>query len=729
MTPAFDPIAPWPLVALAAVAIVVLTLLAYRRKLRGTEGRWRWFALGLRMAALALCIFAALRPSLLLMKKEKLKATVIFATDASSSMGLGGEAGGQTRLQAAENALKEGLEAIQTLGPDVSPRSFVFDANLREPKPGEKIEAKGRQTAIGTAMEEAVKQNSATRVLAYVLLSDGNSNTGPDPRAIAQSLRNQQIPVIAVGFGSDSAASGTRDVAIRDLEAGKVVYAKTELEVFAKLDVRGYGGETLDVELFAEGNATPVARGKIPVPPDATEITPKGLKWTPQIAGETKLTLKVHPKGDDLIKSNNETSTFVTVLKGGIGVLYLTSVSSPWERKFVARALLASEKIQLSEQVLFEPAGRELDAELRAGKYDVFIIGDLPAEYLSTDQRRRLKEAVDQGAGLIMLGGRNSFGPGGWDRTELADVLPVEMHPGDPQNEPEGGLKVIPNPVGLDAYVLRVAPTRAETEKAWKELPPIGGANEFTVKQAARLWAVDQSGKDLMAAIEPGKGRVLAFAGETWPWARYSEQGRLVHLNFWRNAILWLAHKEDEGENQVRLDLDHRRVALGQKVDMTASVIDPKGESVDGVEFKATITRIAEGAKGEPVSLYRQGESSKGSHFATGDPGDYKVEVTATKDGQTIGSTSARFLVFDDDRELRNPAADLALLRAVARESGGTYLPPEKLKDHLKSLGDQVVPDYVTQQEILLWDNWPFLLIFTVLLAAEWWLRKRHGWV
>lgn len=733
MTPSFDPIAPWPVIALASAAIVGLTLWAYWKKLRGTTGRWRWVALGLRMAAVALCVLAALRPSLLILKKEKQSATVLFLLDVSSSMELGGEAGGLTRFQAASKALEEGREAIKSLGPDVSAKTLVFDAAVREPKADEPLEAKGRLSALGDALEEAVKRYEQTKILRVVQLSDGGSNAGADPRAIAQSLRSRNIPVITVGVGSESAGAGTKDIAVRDLEAGRVVYVKTELEVAARLDVRGYPGETLDVELWAERNqAGPVARVRVPVPPGATDIPVRGLRWTPDTPGETKLTLRVREQPGELIKSNNETSTFVTVLKGGLSVLYVQGPSSPWEKKFLARALDASEKIQAKLVVLFEPAGRDLDAEIRSGQYDVFILGDVPAEFLSREQRQLLAQAVARGAGLVMLGGRHSFGSGGWAGTELADVLPVEMHPGDRQVEPEGGLKVVPNQLGLSRFVLRVARDPAQSAQVWRDLPPIGGANQIRVKAAAETWAVSDRGVPLIAAIETGRGRTLAVAGETWPWARQAEEApRVAHLNFWRNAILWLAHKEDEGETQVKLELDRRRVALGQKLDLSARVEGPRGEPVEGVRFEATVSPIGgpADAKPEGLSLFDQGGTSRASYFATGQPADYKVEVRATKDGQPLGSASARFLVYDDDRELRNPAADLTLLRAIARESGGTFLRPEELDKHLRSLGREVIPDYVTQREERLWDTWPFFLLFTALLATEWWLRKRHGWV
>ncbi|GIW87735.1 MAG: membrane protein [Isosphaeraceae bacterium] len=729
MTPAFDPILPWPVVAVLAALIVALTLLAYRTRLGSAQGRWPWIAVGLRLAALALVVFAATRPALLVLRKIKPSATVVFLTDTSSSMNLGGEAGGLTRIAAARRTLDEAIQTLESIGTDLTARSLAFDAEVREASPDQLTDAKGRLTAIGTALDEALKRYAASNILRVVLLSDGASNAGPDPTLIAETLGNQGIPIIAVGFGSEAAGPENRDIAVRDLEAGPIVYAKTQLEVFAKLDVRGFPGRTLQAELRVEGQAEPVARASLKVPDRGTELNLRGLKWTPQNPGETKITLSVKPLDGELLASNNESSTFVTVLKGGISVLYLAGQGSPWERKFAARAVRSSEKIQLDEIVLFEPAGPELDAELQPGKYDVFILGDLPAHFLSSAQKRLIADAVRQGAGLMMLGGRNSFGDGGWAGTDIAEILPVDIHPGDGQIEPpNGGLKVIPNPLGLDSYVLRIGPDRSASAALWDSLPPLAGINRLQPKIAARLWAVTPQGDPVVAALEFGRGRSLAFAGETWPWYRASDQARLGHLNFWRNAILWLAHKEDEGENQVRLELDRRRVALGQKLDLTASARDPKGQPLTGVEYRATITRLAPDAEPATIPLTPTVDAARGAFLATGEPGEYRAEVTATRDGETIGSASARFLVYDDDRELRRTAADLTLLESLAQASNGLFITPEQLNDTLKKLPDELVADYETQREIRLWDNWPFLLLFTTLISAEWFLRKRHGW-
>jgi hypothetical protein len=320
-----------------------------------------------------------------------------------------------------------------------------------------------------------------------------------------------------------------------------------------------------------------------------------------------------------------------------------------------------------------------------------------------------------------MLGGRASFGAGGWAGTAVGNILPTIIAPGDGQLDPPDGLKVVPNTQGLDSYVLRLAKDPRESARLWAALPNIPGANLLgRPKPASMIWA----------ETPDGKGRTMAFGGETWPWARYSEESRLAHIKFWRQTILWLAHKEDDDDSQIRLALDRRRVPTGGRIDLAVTARDAKGEPIPGLKYETTVTRDAPDAPSEKVEVFPQNDEARGTHPVTGSPGDYKVTVTATDaQGKTVGSDSARFLAYQDDRELENPAADPSLLRQLAETTGGKSLPPESLVKYLESLDKSIVSDSVTQKEVRVWDNWWFLIAFTTLLTLEWFLRKRHGWV
>ena len=79
-----SPIGPWPILIGVIAAVTVLTLWAYRRRLSGTSGRWRWVALTLRLLAVLLCLLAALRPSVMLQEKKKQAASIVILLDDST---------------------------------------------------------------------------------------------------------------------------------------------------------------------------------------------------------------------------------------------------------------------------------------------------------------------------------------------------------------------------------------------------------------------------------------------------------------------------------------------------------------------------------------------------------------------------------------------------------------------------------------------------------------------
>ena len=45
----------------------------------------------------------------------------------------------------------------------------------------------------------------------------------------------------------------------------------------------------------------------------------------------------------------------------------------------------------------------------------------------------------------------------------------------------------------------------------------------------------------------------------------------MAHRKFWRQVIFWLSHKENDSDNQVKLNLDKRRISVGQKVELTVN--------------------------------------------------------------------------------------------------------------------------------------------------------------
>src|SRR5262249_19435593 len=91
---------------------------------------------------------------------------------------------------------------------------------------------------------------------------------------------------------------------------------------------------------------------------------------------------------------------------------------------------------QYDEPVLIR-LGTEDKDELRAGfpqdadalfRYHAIILDDVEAGFFKQDQLSLLQQFVSRrGGGLLMLGGKESFAEGGYDRTPVGEMLPVYL--------------------------------------------------------------------------------------------------------------------------------------------------------------------------------------------------------------------------------------------------------------------------------------------------------------
>jgi hypothetical protein len=330
-----------------------------------------------------------------------------------------------------------------------------------------------------------------------------------------------------------------------------------------------------------------------------------------------------------------------------------------------------------------------------------------------------------------------SFGPGGYAGTPLADVLPIEMdrlerqEPGGPVGSDlhiPGPIRMTPTRIGLLHFSLTLATPISQNVKLWSELPPLEGANRFRgLKPGALPLAATPDDQPLLVSHAYGDGRVMAFAGDsTWRW--WLRGFETAHKRFWRQVVLWLARKDEGLEGNVWVKLPQRRFGPGQRVEFTVGAETPEGEPVQNATFEAEVV-LPDGSS-QPVDLIHSNHQITGSFRATQAAGDYAIRVTARQESQSLGSTRTRFLVFEQDLELDNAAADASVLESLAAMTGGKSLAPEELPDLLRRMMEETEAlEVKTEAKESLWDKWPFFFLLVGLLGTEWYLRKRWGMV
>jgi len=757
--------------AVLAIAAGLLVLLLVRPQFGPLNAARQLTLLGLRLGVVGLVLLALVRPTWITTMREPRTSAVVVLFDTSRSMQLPSGRESLSRWQAQVAALARSQGALNALSDRKELRLFAYDSKLTPIAVSGSLAfpegPAGEQTDIGTALSESLRPEQGQRVAAVVVMGDGAQNAFEpqvETHEAARKLRDDfAAPLFAVTFGPAGDAAQSRDVAVERLDEQFTVFVKNELLVRAVLRVRGYVKQDLPVSLALEsedGQHQVIGSRTVRSDEDGRQLDVE-FTHTPQKPGRYRLVVAAKAQPGELVVKNNRLDAYLTVLEGGLRVLYLDG-DKRFEQKFLRQALNASPDIELDDRIIDRRAlargldgGTGLDgntvldlsADLTTGKYDAFILGDLDAKALGPQNVKLLAEAVAKGKGLLMIGGRASFGRGHYLGTPLGDALPIVIDPlegAEFSSEPEQFF--LPGPVSMtpaDEHSITRLTTGAGNHALWRRLPPLAWAHRFAgVKQAPGVGVLLEGPgpekRPLLVSGEYGRGRTLAFAGEStwlWPLAGFEKE----HRRFWRQIVLWLVRRDDLNRDDVWIKLDQRRFNPGSRVQITAGARTAAGDPIPGVRLDTVL--IGPGGPGgqpkrESLRLALDRDEWKGS-ITVDAAGDYAIETTAsTATGQKVGTARAEFLVFDRDIEFSNPAADpdlMASLAAWTKDEGGRAVAPEELPKLLQELADRP-PEY--EERETRWklagtsaDAWLFFLALTALLTAEWWLRKKWGLV
>ncbi|QGJ71922.1 VWA domain-containing protein [Planctomycetales bacterium 10988] len=732
-----------------ALILLLAAMLYFGPSRQKTNKLQRMVLFALRAGAIALLFFVLIRPGLIYTDVQKHSATIVFLLDQSRSMQVTDGVGGTSRYEELQNQLNASLPQLETMTEDLEVKFYTFGQETEEvawsPEGVQLPElAEAPESSYGTALRTALQRGGNKRLAAIFLLGDGANRALGDrdipPGEPARILQKLGTRIYTFGLGQPGGMGDTRDVSLKNLRVNETVFVKNILTVAADLRVTGYSNKPIRVELLFEnpsGEEEVVASQTVEVS-QTGESVPIELETSPQTPGEYRVTLRAIPQSGELLQTNNQLSTFVIVLRGGINILYLEGVARA-EQKYLRWSLGGWQNINLDYFEInarsSEPFPPEAESWFEPDAYDIYIIGDLDTQAYPAPIAEAFAEQVKNGKGLLFLGGFHAYGAGGYQQEPFADLMPIEMDRlerqrfGEPIREDLhllGPQRMIPTPTGERHFVMLLG-SPAENLSRWNELPPLEGANRFLgVKRLSQVLAQNEKDQPLLVAHDIG-GRVLAFAGDsTWRWWMRGFQEQ--HRRFWRQAILWLARKEDQRDEGVWIKLEKRQYAPGDRVVIRAGAQNSQGEMLEDAQLSAEI-ELPDGQR-QPLTLQKEGLDWTATFFATEQPGDYRVIAAGEHPEVELGQATARFLIQERDLELDNPAADLSLLNELALLTEGEALAPEQLPSLLKKLQQEGLHSEVeTQTQIDLYDNWYVLLLFVGFLATEWFLRKRWSLV
>ena len=746
--------APWVLGLIIVPGLLLLAWYAYRRPSRPV----RPLLTGLRALILGVAVVLLLGPYLRTSTTRTEPAPLALLVDDSASL---------QRRDALESGALERLAAAN-LSQEAEPQRLALARKLLESgwrtqleeryqlqsyrfaerlipaaTDGSDLTGEGRRTAIGEALLSILREHRGRRLPDVVLVSDGRSNFGTAIEEAAGRLAAEGVRVDAVGLGDPRPAP---DLALERIRGPEVVLVDDEAVFLLRLTATGDDLPASSRVVLLDETGRELDSAQVPIGADGGTQFPLSARL--RDPGERRLVAKVEPLPRETARDNNSLDLVVEVKPVRIRVLYVDG-RPRYEYRFLKNRLLRTDR-DVTVRAWLADAGRDFLQETSQGllplrrvpttseelleEFDVVIIGDVDPTAISPDPLdgarflEAVAEFVSRGGGLLMLAGPR-HNPSAYVGSPVEPLLPVVLS-GEPGTttapfQPLPADPRSPHPVTL----LDTDPQRSEL--IWsKVLTPLHWYQPVeTVRPGAQTWLVNPNeenrhGKRVLAAGGYSPEGWVGWLGtdETWRWRDPVEE-RYLAL-FWRSVLRNIAAGRLRGDKgRARLDVDRTRIELGEPVLVEARVRDEAYQPL--VEEDGINVYVEE--RGTPVHLSHLPEEP-GRYRGRFRPGELgPLSLVLTDDGSAEGEilASARLTVNLPSAEMRITAQDTAALEALCERTGGRLVPIDRANDLLDALdGRERLTRTLASQDVPL-DGRTALLVFLVLAAAEWLLRKR----
>jgi uncharacterized membrane protein len=730
---------PWP-AAIAVVAVLAAMGAAVWVYLRSSRpaGWSRAALLALRLLALAVFLFALLRPVLVVRTVEPQRNVLAVLVDGSRSMDIA-DLDARPRSTFVRGALGPSGSLRTALAQRFAIRDFEFASTARRIGDPAAMTFSGTRSFIGRSLQRTAEEIAGLPVSGIVLVSDG-ADTSREPMADAiRTLKSAGLPVFAVGLGREAL---DKDVQIGRVDPPATVLKGATLVAEVVVSQSGYHGRTVPLVVEDEGQV--IASQDVTLPPDGEPSTVR-VRFTLAEPGPRLLSFRVGAQDGEQVTQNNARQALVIVKDRRERVLYVEG-EPRFEMKFLRRAAAGDPNLQVvmlqrTADRKFLRLGIDAPDDLAGGfpktRDELFafrglVLGSLEASAFTADQQRMIADFVNQrGGGLLALGGRRAFAEGGYTGTAVADVLPVQL------DEAKAGpgfveeIKVSPTRLGQTHVATQIADTEQLSAERWASLPALTTVNPVRrVKPGAAVLlegkGASPGAQVVLAYQRYGAGKVLAMpVQDTWMWQMHATLPAedMTHETLWRRLLRWLV---DGVPERVSASVDRERVEAGDTVTMTANVRDGGFLGLNDADVTASVTGPKGEAREVPMSFVVDRDGEYRATFVAEEDGLHEIGVTATRGEEAVGTDTAFVRAAPDDSEYFDAAMRATLLKRLAEDTGGRFYTAStvsSLADDITYLGRGVT----VVQEKDLWDMPIVLVLLVGLVGGEWFLRRRVG--
>ena len=712
----FNPIIDITVILLLAIAMTVSTIYTYWKVSGRLKTRQRLFLIISRLLATTLLILILLQPSKQLhdpIQQEKLKIGI--AIDSSKSM-LQNDMGGKRRIDYARDLALEKSSAGKT---SIEFSSFDESSHLLSKEQLEKLRADGSSTHIHDSLKSLFLRQSSYGMKALVLLTDGHDLQEANINETSRLALSHHCKIYAIPIGH---AGRVRDIHANLSASQDFIFKGNKVALNAYIRSRSCEYEKLNVQLFKGPKL--IAQKEIDLEDHSEHnVTFESLESE---KGISKYTVKVTKLDAEVDYKNNQSTVFVNCMDKQIKTLILEG-QPHWDSTFLRRFLQKNKMVQLDSFTRYKQ-GNVSSTTHKAGtampqntkdfrKYDIVLLGREVDQLIDEETTQALKDYVRQQGGVVIFTRGNAF------NTKIGRSLqPVEW-----------------DEEGFDDIVLK-ATSEGQRLSLFKTLnsmsndtniPSLPLSRKIASKKPMTQYlaiAEDNNSENTQALVYRrfGKGQVMSFGVEgIWQW-RFNRNYRAdndYYASFWDQSILWLIHNSEFLPGDLfsfRRDISN--VELGDKINFSFSVRNPK-------DIPDKIPELTINLANSQVYHLQFQQDPKAPHrftssFVVAKEGFYTASMKDPK-GTPM---QLKFIGVHNSLEEKEVGVDVDYLKTLCLQTGGRLLSENDLGELEKLLGDNAAKSNHRRVHMkAVWDKMWLMYLICILLASDWYFRRKWG--
>ena len=626
----------------------------------------------------------------------------------------------------------------------------------------------GNRTQVVSSVRSVLESLQGQRLAGVVLLTDGRDTPAENLADSVAAVKNFGVKVFPIPVGSDKApqnidvrAINVQDSAFKgDIVNVKAIIHGTGYEQGHSVHLSLLNGKTKSALRSADGQSVEKS-----ITLDGDKPQTVELQFKADQIGMLDVTVEATPQEGEISEADNRRTSPMEVLDAKINVLYVEGYPR-WEYRYIKNEMLREPTINLScylqsadtgftqehskidnsVNLKYFPYNKFPESPEQLQEADVVLFGDVDPQRLSDSQLQMIRTFVEEyGGGFGMIAGTR-WSPLAYRNTPIQDLLPVtiaNVQPG-PGSAIASGFRPVVTKEGEESSIFRFFGDRPKNDQYMKErIPPIfwycrgilpkPGLGEVYAEHPTDTVAEGRKAPILVVG-HFGAGRTLFSAtDDSWRWRFYT--GESIFDTYWVQQLRYLARSKKLGSRGMTFTSLRDSYEVGDQVRLSLHILNrkllqqlPEELSVEINDGNGQIIRRE--------NLVRQ--EGQGDTYIAQFPAERIGTFTAKLPPITAEARelNVRLDVTVPAKELEQPQVDRTLLSRLASETNA--LLPDQTEPKLMEMATARVdllkiPSAARSiplfSDMPLWDAPLALLLFVLLITAEWVLRKVFGMV